>query len=360
VTNLPGFLILRYLAGFFASPALATGGASLGDVIPAPHMPVGLGIWGVGAICGPFLGPLIGAALVEAKSWRWTFWYLAIQGAAALIVLTFFLPETSQATLLHRKAKRLRALTGNDKIVAKEAYEAAQKPFKDIVVETLWRPIEVSFLEPMILSVNIHLALLYAIIYLWFESFPIVFQGIHNFTIVELGVSYIPMMLGAWLGLGLYLPYIRRRFTIPILKGDPVEPEVFLPPNLAGAICLPVGLFIFAWTSTASVHWIVPIIGSFLFAPGMFLLFQTHLNYLGFAFPRHMASVFAGNDLFRSCVGAAFPLFANALYRNTGSQKFPVGWGCSIMAFICTAMIAIPIVFLWKGKTLRLMSKRSQ
>jgi DHA1 family multidrug resistance protein-like MFS transporter len=358
-TSLPEFLILRYVAGFFASPALATGGASLGDVVPKAHMPIGLGIWGVCAVCGPFLGPLIGAALVDAKSWRWAFYYLAIQGAAALVCLTFFLPETSQGTLLHRKAKRLRALTGNSRIVAKEAYETGQIPFKQVVIEILWRPIQVSFLEPMILAINSHLALLYAIIYLWFESFPIVFQGIYHFSNIEMGVSYIALMLGAWLGAAIYVAYSYRRYTIPVLNHDPVEPEVFLPANLAAATTLPIGLFIFGWTATEDIHWIVPLFGAFLFAPGMFMLFQTHFNYLGDAFPKYMASVFAGNDLFRSCVGAAFPIIANTMYNNTGSKKFPVGWGCSIMAFICTAMISIPILFLWKGKTLRLMSKRA-
>lgn len=359
-TNLPGFLILRFLAGFAASPALATGGASLGDVISIPHMPSGLGIWGLGAICGPFLGPLIGAALVNAASWRWVFWFLFILGAFALAVLALFLPETSQATLLHRKAKRLRALTGNPNIVAKEAYEASLKPLREIVIETLWRPIEISLFEPMVLFVNIHIALLYAIMYLWFESFPIVFEQIHGFTLVEEGAAFLGMMFGAWLGLAIYLWYIRSRFTVPILNGTMVEPEVFLPPNLVASIALPIGLFIFAWTSTANVHWIVPIVGTFIFGPSCLMLFQTHLNYLGFAFPEHMASVYAGNDLFRSCVGASFPLFANALYKHTATEKFPVGWGVSIMAFIATAMIGIPIVFLWKGKYLRVSSKRGQ
>lgn len=359
-TNLPGFLILRFLAGFAASPALATGAASLGDVIPPANTPIGLGIWGVAALCGPFLGPLVGAALVTAASWRWVFWFLFLLGAGVLAVLSFFLPEASQATLLHRKAKRLRALTGNPNIVAKEAYKESLKPMRDVVIETLWRPIEVSFFEPMILFVNIHMALLYAILYLWFESFPIVFEQIHGFTLVEEGAAFLGIMVGSWVGFVFYLWYIYRRFTIPMLKGEKIEPEVFMPPNLAASIALPVGLFIFAWTSTESIHWIVPIIGTFVFGPGSHMLFQTHLSYLGYAFPKYMASVFAGNDLFRSCSGAAFPLFANALYNNTGTDKFPVGWGVSIMAFIATAMIGLPIVFMWKGKYLREISKRGE
>lgn len=359
VDNLAGFVVLRYLGGFFASPALATGGASLGDITHKAYMPPAMGAWGLGAICGPFFGPLIGAALVVAKSWRWTFWYLAMQAGLVFIILFFLLPETSEATLLKRKAERLRRITGNQRIVAKEAYEASQKTPRQLAIEILWRPIEVSVLEPMALAINLHLALLYAILYLWFESFPIVLQGIHGFTLVEMGVAYMAMLVGSWIGLAAFLPYVHKRFSLPVLRGEPVDPEVFLPFNLIGSILLPIGLFVFGWTATASIHWIAPIMGTFIFAPGAFLLFNTHLNYLSYAFPDYLASVFAGNDLFRSCVGAAFPLFAHSLYANTASEKFPVGWGCSIMAFIATGMIAIPILFMWKGKKLRAMSKRS-
>lgn len=359
-TNLPGFLILRFISGFFASPTISTGGASLADVVCKADMPLGLGLWSLAAVCGPFLGPLVGAGIVSAGGWRWVFWFLLILGASALLVLTFFLPETLQATLLHRKAARLRALTGNPNIVAKDAYEAAQKPFRQVALETLWRPIEVSFLEPMVLSVNCHLALVYSLTYLWFESFPIVFGEIYGFSAVLQGTAFVGMMIGTWVGLGIYLWYMRSRFTLPVRNGDDIAPEIFLPPNLGAAITLPIGLFIFAWSSTASVHWIVPIIATAIFGPGFFLLFQTHLNYLGYVFPKYMASVFAGSALFRSCAGAAFPLFANALYHNTGSDEFPVGWGVSIMAFISLGMVGIPIVFLWKGKQLREWSKRGE
>jgi MFS transporter, DHA1 family, multidrug resistance protein len=67
--------------------------------------------------------------------------------------------------------------------------------------------------------------------------------------------------------------------------------------------------------------------------------------------------VFAGNDLFRSCMGAGFPIFARALYTNTGTERFPVGWGCSILGFASVAMIAIPVIFYLNGPKLRARSR---
>jgi hypothetical protein len=60
-------------------------------------------------------------------------------------------------------------------------------------------------------------------------------------------------------------------------KGIKPEPEFRLPPAMAGAILVPVGLFWFGWTTYPSVHWIVPIIGSGVFGAGWvsFLFVQT-------------------------------------------------------------------------------------
>ena len=53
VSNFGGLLVLRFLLGFFGSPALATGGASYGDFYGAIQMPYVLAFWGGGATLGP-------------------------------------------------------------------------------------------------------------------------------------------------------------------------------------------------------------------------------------------------------------------------------------------------------------------
>lgn len=77
-------------------------------------------------------------------------------------------------------------------------------------------------------------------------------------------------------------------------------------------------------------------------------MFLAILNYLPDAYPKHIPGVLAGNDLFRSSFGAAFPLFAKAMYDNLG-----IGWASSTLAFISIAFIPIPFV-LWKVCSLRI------
>jgi MFS transporter, DHA1 family, multidrug resistance protein len=53
--DFPTILAFRFLTGFVGSPALATVGASLADVFHPIKFPYVIGLWCVGATCGPVL-----------------------------------------------------------------------------------------------------------------------------------------------------------------------------------------------------------------------------------------------------------------------------------------------------------------
>jgi DHA1 family multidrug resistance protein-like MFS transporter len=356
-TSIAGLTVLRFLSGIFSSPCLATGAASVCDVLLPAYGPVGIAAWSVAAVCGPSLGPFVGSVLVVKGGWRWTFWFMCIISGASLLVMTFFLPETYGKTILLRKAKRLRALTGNQNITTEDEIENAHLSFKELAIETLWRPIKISIVEPVVLLINIYLALVYSVMYLWFEAFPIVFLELKRFTLVEMGVSYVSIIIGIVIACAIYLPVVTKIFTKRILKNELLYPEVFIPMSLVGSVLMPIGIFIFGWTSSANVHWIAPMIGASIFASGFFTIFQTLFNYLGMSFWRYVASVFAGNALFRSVIAGVFPLFGAPLFNNLSTKKYPVAWGTSILGFVTLAMIAIPVLFYLNGPKLRARSK---
>ena len=54
--NFAGLIVLRFLLGFFGSPCLATGGASLQDMFSLIKLPYVLSTWALAATCGPALG----------------------------------------------------------------------------------------------------------------------------------------------------------------------------------------------------------------------------------------------------------------------------------------------------------------
>lgn len=102
--------------GFFGSPALANGGATVGDMFELIYIPYGLSWWVLSAWCGPAFGPLIGGFAAMAKGWRWPLWEVVWMSSPVLVILLLLMPETSAANILLRRAHRLRELTGDSRL----------------------------------------------------------------------------------------------------------------------------------------------------------------------------------------------------------------------------------------------------
>nr|POE47527.1 caffeine resistance protein 5 [Quercus suber] len=355
-SNFGMLLAFRFLTGFFGSPVLATGGASLGDIWSPKKRAYAMSIWGIAAICGPTLGPLVGGFAVMSgpigggftAPWTWPIWELMWLSAFCLVSIFFFLPETSANNILYRRARRLRKITGDDKIKAESEIVGENMTPKDIVLMSLVRPFTLNFTEPMVFLLNLYIALIYGLLYVWFESFAIVFVEIYGFSLGTEGLSFLGILIGAFVVIPPFFYYLHHYLEPQFDENGNVQPEKRLVPCFVGAFCIPICLFWFGWTSRPEIHWIVPIIGSSFFSIGAFLLFNSILNYLPDAYPEYAASVLAGNDLMRSSFGAGFPLFANAMYVNLG-----VAWASSTLAFISLAFIPIPFVLYRYGETLR-------
>ncbi|TFY69818.1 hypothetical protein EVJ58_g189 [Rhodofomes roseus] len=341
--------------GLRGQPALATGGASLADMWGPEDRAVVIGLWGLAAICGPVLGPLIGGFAAQANGWRWTIWPLLWLSGAALAFLFVLLPETSSSAILYRRAVRLRRLTGNQNLKSEGEIESEEMTLGEVAKMTLVRPFVLAFREPIVASWNLYIMLVYGILYIFIQSFEVVFVERHGFNLGQNGLAFMGLFVGALVVYMLYVPYFIVCVKPKFAEGKNFTPEDRLPPAMVGAFCLPISLFWFGWTASSSIPWIVPIIGSSFFSIGTFLLFNAGLNYLQDCYPKYAASVLAGNDLFRASVGAGFPLFSTAFFHNEG-----VGQACSILGGISIAMIPIPFVLYRYGHKIRARSRYAQ
>lgn len=364
VNNIAGFMILRFLAGFFGSPPLATGGASIGDMYSPRVRPLAIGVWGLSAVCGPVLGPLIGGFASQSfgeEGWRWTIWPLLMLSGFSLVVLIIALPETSASNILFRRAQRLRKVTGNPHLRTKGEIFSAHLTGKELALMTFVRPYVLSFTEPIVLGVNLSIGLVYGVLYLWFEAFPLVFVQTYGFNPGELGLAFMGIFVGAVV---IYYPFylwVKRSYQ-PLFdkQNGKVAPEKWLEPAIVGTWAIPICLFGFGWTATASIHFMVPIVLSAFFSIGTFLIFQSGLSYLGDCYPEYIASVYAGNDFFRAAIGGALPLVARAMFNNlqsNGPRAFPVSWGCTLIGCVSIPMCFIPLLLHRYGPKLRSMSK---
>ena len=168
--NISCLCILRFFGGLFASPFLATGGASIADVVSLPNIAIGIAFWGIATFLGPALGPVIGSVLSVKANWRWIFWYTLISCSFSLLLLIPFLPETHHKTILRRKAERLRIRSGNQNIRSGGELENIRRNYYQVAADILWRPFAIIFAEPILLVLNLYLLMVYSMMYFLFSK----------------------------------------------------------------------------------------------------------------------------------------------------------------------------------------------
>lgn len=305
--NIAVFLVFRWVTGFCGSPCLSTGAGTIVDLYDPALVSYLICIWGTAGTCGPVFGPIIGGFLAPVKGWRWTIWVVTFFCSAVLISMFFFFPETSAANILYKRAKRFRKASGDDRY--RSDSELHVPSAKDHLVN-LGRAFTLTFFEPIVLLMDLYAGLLYGVLFIWFESFPLVFGDIYGFNSGEQGLVFLSILVFALITLALFLLWIRTNIAKEFKKPS-FRPEMVLPPTFIGSITFPICLFWFGWTSRASIHWIVPVIGSGFFSIGVVTLFNSLFNYLGISYPKYAASIFAGSALFRASFGAGFPLFVS-------------------------------------------------
>ncbi|KAK5700756.1 hypothetical protein LTR97_005273 [Elasticomyces elasticus] len=307
--DLPMFLIFRLLAGFVGCPALATGAATIMDMYGPAGSAIGISFLGFFGVCGPVFGPILGGFSAQARGWRICIWIVAWLGAFVTVMLFFCLPETAASTILYCRAKRLRKATGDERIKSQSELDAANYTMRDHLL-LLSRAFTLTFSEPIVFALDLYTALLYGLLFIWFESFPLVFGDIYHFDLGQQGLVFLGIFTGGVVTLPFFLLWIQRG-VVPKLTDPQIvfRPEMVLPPTFFGSACLPICLLFFGWSARQSVHWMVPVVGSSFFTVSIITLFNPVLNYLGITYPHNAASIFAGNALFRASFGAIFPLF---------------------------------------------------
>lgn len=175
--------------------------------------------------------------------------------------------------ILRRKARSLRKLTDDTRW--KAALELAEK--KSVVrtiSQSLIRPFKLLIFEPMCLNLCVFSAILLGILYLFFGAFPLIFRAHYGFNLWQVGLTFLGIGIGLVIGVStdpIWLPirlFLASKYGREGDKVPGTEPEYRLLPVIVGSVIVPIGLFIFAWTTYPSVHWIAPIIGSATFGVG--------------------------------------------------------------------------------------------
>ncbi|KAJ8593269.1 MFS general substrate transporter [Rhizopogon salebrosus TDB-379] len=348
--NAAVFLIFRLITGFCGSAFLSVAGGSVSDMFPNSTIANPMAVYTMSPFIGPVVGPLISGFINQNLYWEWTYRVQLCWISAEFLMLVMFVPETYVPVVLKKKARRLRKSTGDPKFYA--PLDRQEGSLTSAILVSCYKPFQLLLFDRMALLLDSWNALILGILYLAFQAFPIIFEGVHRFNMQMTGLTFIGIGLGMFSAISTQ-PYWNRLFARESAKynGDP-PPETRLIMGQLGAILVPIGLFGLAFTTYPQVHWIVPIIASIFFGSGIYFVFTSTFTYLVIAYRPIAASAMASNSALRSAFAAAFPLFAGAMYDRLGT----VG-ATALLAGLATIMAPLPFIFYRIGARLRMNSR---
>ena len=165
--------------------------------------------------------------------------------APVFLLFFFFLPETQPTTILLHRSARLRALTGNPNIHTQTEIDRKGTKFSAELLDTLIKPLEICVKDPALFFINVYSALTYGIYYSFFEVFPLVYLEIYGFSVGEMTIVFLSIIVGCVIAMSIYFSYLRFYLIPDILKKGLRPQEHRLVPAIFASFGVPIGLFIF-------------------------------------------------------------------------------------------------------------------
>ncbi|KAI5834714.1 MFS general substrate transporter [Schizophyllum commune Tattone D] len=342
------FIGLRFLSGLAGSAPIAIGGGSISDLFSDRDRGGAMGAFSMGPLIGPVVGPIAGGFIAQTVGVKWVFIVIACLNGVAAAVGIPLLRETYHPILRKRIAKR----NGDvERLRVDPVVEEAGMSKVEIIWVNIQRPIMLLFGDVICFLLSLYMALIF---YLMFATFSAFFSKTYGFKagvggLVYIGIgigSLVAVIIGAKVGDRIYWG-LSAKYNNGVGK-----PEYRVPSLILGSMVIPIGLFWYGWSAEAATHWIVPILGTAVYAFGQMMTFLPIQLYLVDTFT-YAASAVAAATFFRSMFGFAFPLFAQEMFDTLG-----MGGGLSLLAGL-SIVLGIPFpIFLWfKGESIRAKSR---
>ncbi|OQE32682.1 hypothetical protein PENFLA_c001G04021 [Penicillium flavigenum] len=350
--NVATLLILRFFAGTFGGSPLVNSGGTIADLFPPAQRGLALTIYCVAPFLGPILGPIVGGFVSESVGWRWVQGVCVIFIGVIGILGIVFIPETYGPVLLQRRTNQLAKADGKIYVSVLEKNQGKKLP-SEVFKRALFRPWIFLFLEPIVLIASVYMAIIYGTVYMFMGAMPIVYNEDRGWSVGIGGLAFLGIAVGIIFGL-IYAIWDNNSRYMKLFAAKSATPESRLPPAIVGGVALPIGMFAFAWTNYPSIHWSVSIILSAPFGFGCVLVILPIMNYLIDTYTIYAASVLAAAAIFRSVVGAVFPLFTTQMYHNLG-----IHWASSIPAFLTLLCMPFPLIMYRYGEAVRMKCKYS-
>ncbi|KAI1102557.1 multidrug transporter [Jackrogersella minutella] len=319
------------------------------------------------SVGGSILGPIVGGfveILPPEKSWKWCIWIQLIFGGAVQLLHFFTVPETRTTIMLNQIAKKRRKSGEDPNVYGPDEIESfwARFTFKELIYTWL-RPFRMFLTEPIVLTLSLLSGFSDALIFMQIQSFSLVYKR-WGFNSWQIGLAFVPIGLGYVLGWLFFLPAFKRnqqrREKHP--EDEHAQYESRMSLLLWLAPCLPIGLIIFAWTSSGPpLHWIGSMFGTCIIGIANYAIYMATIDYMICAYGPYSASATGGNGWARDFLAGVLTLPATPFYSNIGAEKgMNLQYASTILFCIAFMLVIAVYVIYWKGPVLRKRSPFAQ
>ena len=316
--NFATIIVGRALGGLSSAGGSVTLGM-IADMFEADVQQYAVAYVVFSSVGGSVLGPIVGGFVEQWLEWRWNIWIQLIFGGFVQVLHLVLVPETRSTIIMDRIAKRKRESGENPNLYGPNELEPFKERFsaKEILV-TWMRPFKMFLTEPIVLVLSLLSGFSDALIFMFIQSYVLVYEN-WDFSILQIGLAFIPIGVGyviAWLA---FLPVIKR--NIQQRKDNPDDERIQYESRLwfllYTAPCLPIGLIIFAWTSTGPpLHWIGSMVASAIIGIANYAIYMATIDYMICAYGPYSASATGGNGWSRDFLAGVLTLPATPFYTS--------------------------------------------
>ncbi|KAI6090990.1 MFS general substrate transporter [Hypoxylon rubiginosum] len=317
-----------------------------------------------GSILGPIVGGFVESFLPPSESWRWCMWIQLIFGGFVQLLHLFTVPETRTTIMLNQIAKKRRKSGEDPNVYGPDELESFWKrfTFKELIYTWL-RPFRMFLTEPIVLVLSLLSGFSDALIFMQIQSLALVYKQ-WDFEAYQIGLAFVPFGVGYLLGWLFFLPAFKRnqRLREKHPEDEHAQYESRMSLLLWLAPCLPMGLIIFAWTSTGPpLHWIGSMFGTCIIGIANYAIYMATIDYMICAYGPYSASATGGNGWARDFLAGVLTLPATPFYSNIGkSSGKNLPYASTILFCIAFVLVIAVYVIYWKGPVLRKRSPFAQ
>ncbi|KAF1917802.1 major facilitator superfamily domain-containing protein [Ampelomyces quisqualis] len=193
-------LFLRCFQSGGSASTIALGAGVIGDISTSSERGGYFGMFNLGPMLAPCLGPSLGGVLSQELGWRSIFWCLVIMVAVCLLSIALFLPETLRSIAGNGSIpvpKRLRAIV---RIVGRKVSHEAFDPATQTQAKHSVNPF-VILTYPDVIVLLTFTGIVYAVNYTITATISSSFAKIYpDLSETVLGLCYLPTGAGMMIG----------------------------------------------------------------------------------------------------------------------------------------------------------------